>query len=108
MMQKISRKNAVLAILGGAAILAAAILGRAFYKAPAGETASAPTAKAVKAVELKTVSTQDAMNVQGTVKAASKVDVVALANGTVKQFGLKIGDRVSMNQPLAELYDGVL
>lgn len=107
-MQKISRKNTVLLGLGGVAVLAAVILGRAFFKAPTEKSKNTPSLKPVKAVELRTVSAQDGINVQGTVKAVNKVDVVALANGTVKQFDLKVGDQVFMNQPLAGLYDAVL
>ncbi len=44
----------------------------------------------------------------GTVKADSKVDVVAMVNGTVRGIYFKVGDIVSANQVLVSLYDSTL
>lgn len=47
------------------------------------------------------------INTSGIVHAASKVDVVALGNGTVTGIYFDIGDKVSIGQPLAQLHDEV-
>lgn len=64
--------------------------------------------KTVKVATLKSLTSGDKLEVEGAVKPANKVDVVALANGTVKSLNFKVGDKVTMNQTLAYLSDSAL
>lgn len=64
--------------------------------------------KIVKVVALKSLKDGSKLEVEGTVKAVTKVDLVALANGTVRSINFKVGDKVTMNQGLAFLSDETL
>ncbi|MEI7498014.1 MAG: efflux RND transporter periplasmic adaptor subunit [Candidatus Falkowbacteria bacterium] len=66
------------------------------------------TIKTVGVMPLSAGLADDLLSTEGTVKAATKVDVVALANGTVKTVAFKSGDTVVANQPLAYLHDDIL
>ncbi len=107
-MKEIIRKNYKKFIFAGLALVAVIAISRYFYARPGEKNAQKKDVKTVGVAELKSVSSQDELAVQGVVKADSKVDVVAMANGTVKRFDLKIGGKVLANQPVAELYDNVL
>lgn len=95
---------AVLALLIGGAVV-----GYRDYKNKSSKSAvnSEVSAKRVKVAELGQYGNGEQLIAEGTVKAASRVDIVALANGTVKTINFKAGDRVSANQPLIYLYDDI-
>jgi multidrug efflux pump subunit AcrA (membrane-fusion protein) len=64
-------------------------------------------AKQVRAVRLDAISNGEYLTSEGTVKAASRIDVVALANGTVRLISFKVGDKATLNQTLVSLSDDI-
>ncbi|NTU98908.1 HlyD family efflux transporter periplasmic adaptor subunit [Candidatus Falkowbacteria bacterium] len=104
---KLNKKNIVLAACLLAAVIGA-IAVNGYYKKKIVQNDPVAVAKQVGVEELGERADQAKLSMQGTVKAASKIDVVALANGTVKFIDFKSGDKITVNQPLAELYDSAL
>ena len=45
------------------------------------------------------------IKVAGVVKASTQIDIVSLAQGTLKSINFKVGDNVQVNQALARLYN---
>ncbi len=67
----------------------------------------APGKKTVKVIPLNQLASAGELTIEGTVKPATRVDVVALTSGTVRQIVAKVGDRVALNQPLVFLHDDI-
>ncbi len=83
------------------------ILSRQF-KNKGQDVVSSNLPKIVKISNLNGFTSGDKLEVDGTVKAANKVDIVALGNGTIKNINFKVGDKVVLNQTLANLSDDAL
>jgi RND family efflux transporter MFP subunit len=98
-------------VVGASALIVMAVLGTIAYEQfgdKAVEEAGSNLPKSVKVASLQTLSSGDTLEIEGTVKPANKVDVVALANGTIKSLNFKVGDKVEMNQQLAYVSDTAL
>lgn len=107
-MEKIKRNYKV---VGASLLIAVAVLSTIAYKQlsnKAIEEEGSNLPKAVKVTSLTELSSGDTLEIEGTVKPANKVDVVALANGTIKSLSFKVGDKVTMNQQLAYVSDTAL
>ena len=66
------------------------------------------SAKDVKVASLSELENQNFLSVQGTVKAVSKVDLIALGNGTAKAVDFEVGNKVVSGQTLAFLNDNIV
>lgn len=85
-----------------AAVAYAAGLGKPQDAASDGETVKAISVQVAKVAEL---TSEQELSVSGVVKPATQVDVVALANGTIRQLGVAAGSAVVAGQFVAELFD---
>ncbi|MEI8361466.1 MAG: efflux RND transporter periplasmic adaptor subunit [bacterium] len=67
-----------------------------------------PVTQQVSTMKLAANTKNGILNAEGTVKAASKIDIIAMTNGSVKNINFKVGDKVETNQPLVSLQDSTL
>ena len=99
-------------------VIAIALLGSIVYAVSASKTQNnqadnvdlekSPLAK-VKTVSLGSESAlENKLVVSGVVKPSSQVDVIALANATVRDLFFEVGDMVEANQLLVRLHDSAV
>lgn len=75
---------------------------------PAQNNNDSGSAKDIKTASISELEKSNYLSVQGTVKAASKVDLVALGNGTAYSLNFEVGDKITTDQPLVFLKDDMI
>ena len=106
--KKIWHKNTKLISLIMVILLFAFAVGASFLKNKKADAVDEATnqAKQVSVLTLDSArQNSNEINVSGVVKADSQVDVVALAGGTLRNVYFQTGDKVFVNQLLANIYD---
>jgi multidrug efflux pump subunit AcrA (membrane-fusion protein) len=89
-------------------IVSGAFAANILNRQKAVEQSTGSQVKEVKVMALSGLTPSNVLHADGTVKAASQVDIVSQANGTVQSLAFKVGDTVKINQALAFLRDDTL
>lgn len=107
--KRLKRLRIAMFVVGTA--LAVAVGAAAKQALQPSKASDAPAISELKTIQVKTISVGDQasgeiVSTAGVVTAKTKIDVSALAGGTVQELLFSVGDSVSPNQLLATLYDG--
>lgn len=108
-MKNISKQQQIILIAVVLAVMITGTITIRYFKNAAKEIPSETVlAQPVKVMQIGADTKQGDYKTEGTVKAATKVDIIAMANGTIKSVNFKVGDKITSGQPLAYLQDETL
>ncbi|MBI1961190.1 MAG: hypothetical protein HYS45_00640, partial [Parcubacteria group bacterium] len=107
--KRLKRLRIAMLVVGTALALAVGAAAKQAFQP--NKASDAPAIAELKAMQVKTItvgeqSSGETVSTAGVVTAKTKIDVSALAGGTVRELLFSVGDSVSPNQLLATLYDG--